>query len=62
MELVDLKKVILIVILALTIVSCELFSPSRWDRVRRENEERGRECYETRSGYVYCKDKYGNYD
>ena len=62
MELVDLKKLILILILALTTVSCELFSPSRWDRVRRENEERGRECYETRSGYVYCKDKYGNYD
>ena len=62
MELVDLKKLILILILALTTVSCELFSPSRWDRVRRKNEERGRECYETRSGYVYCKDKYGNYD
>ena len=58
----SLKKLILITILGMAIVSCELFSPSRWDRVRRENKERGRECYETRSGYVYCKDKYGSYD
>ena len=58
----SLKKLFLIVILALTTVSCELFSPSRWDRVRRENEERGRECYERADGTVYCKDRYGNYD
>ena len=58
----SLKKLFLIVILALTTVSCELFSPSRWDRVRRENEERGRECYERANGTVYCKDRYGNYD
>ena len=57
-----MKKLILITVLGMAVASCELFSPSRWDRVRRENEERGRECYETRSGYVYCKDKYGNYD
>ena len=57
-----MKKLILITALGIVVASCELFNPSRWDRVRRENEERGRECYETRSGYVYCKDKYGNYD
>lgn len=62
MELVDLKKLILILILALTIVSCELFDPNSWDRARQKAADRGRTCYETRSGYVYCKDKYGNYD
>ena len=58
----SLKKLILLVILALTIVGCELVDPNRWARVRRENEERGRECYERANGTVYCKDRYGNYD
>ena len=62
MELMDLKKLFLIVIFALTTVSCELFSPSYWNSVNERRRERGRKCYETRSGYVYCKDTYGNYD
>ena len=57
-----MKKLFLIVILALTTVSCELFSPSYWNSVNERRRERGRKCYETRSGYVYCKDTYGNYD
>ena len=62
MELINLKKLFLLVILALTTVSCELFSPSYWNSVTERSRERGTKCYETRSGYVYCKDKYGNYD
>ena len=60
--MINMKKLILLVIFALTIVSCELFSPSRWERVRRENEESGRTCYERYDGHVYCEDKYGNRD
>ena len=56
MELVDLKKLILILILALTIVSCELFDPNSWDRARQKAAERGRTCYEYSSGYVHCED------
>ena len=56
MELVDLKKLFLIVILALTTVSCELFSPSYWNDVNRSRQERGRKCYKYPSGNVYCED------
>ena len=54
-----MKKLFLLVILALTIVSCELFSPSRWERVKREDQERGVHCYK-QYGNVYCEDRDGN--
>ena len=57
-----MKKLIILIILAITLVGCELVDPNRWARVREENRKNGRECYETSSGYVYCKDKYGNID
>ena len=58
-EMINMKKLFLIVILALTIVSCELFSPSRWERVKREDQERGVHCYK-QYGNVYCEDRDGN--
>ena len=60
MELVDLKKLILIVILALTTVSCELFSPSYWNRVTESRRESGERCYRRYDGTTYCKDRDGN--
>ena len=57
-----MKKIIVLTILDISIVGCELVDPNRWARVRRENEERGREGYERADGTVYCKDRYGNID
>ena len=57
-----MKKLIIVVILAMTAVSCSLFDTEEWNEAKREDAERGRKCYKTSSGYVYCKDKYGNYD
>jgi len=54
-----MKKIIMLVILAMTVVGCELFDSNRWARVQREKEERGVECYE-QYGNVYCKDRAGN--
>ena len=51
-----MKKLFLLVILALTTVSCELFSPSYWNRVDQRMAEKGTECYEYASGYVHCED------
>ena len=51
-----MKKIIMLAILVMTVVGCELFDSERWARIKREDAERGRTCYETRSGYVYCKD------
>ena len=59
-EMINMKKLILIVILALTAVSCELFSPSRWAEYEKDRAERGVKCYEKRSGYIYCEDRDGN--
>ena len=55
-----MKKLFLIVILALTIVSCELFDPNSWDRARQKAADRGRTCYRYSSGYVHCEDADGN--
>ena len=54
-----MKKLILLVILALTIVSCELFDSNSWDRARQKAADRGVRCYE-QYGNVYCEDRDGN--
>ena len=55
-----MKKLILIVILGMTVVSCELFDKKRWDRINREDAERGVKCYKRANGDYYCKDRYVN--
>ena len=55
-----MKKLILIVILAMSTVSCELFSPKEWAAYHERSAERGIRCYERDDGIYYCKDKYGN--
>ena len=60
MELINLKKLILIVILALTTVSCELFSPSRWAEYEKDRAESGRRCHRNSYGNIFCEDGNGN--
>ena len=55
-----MKKIIMLVILAMTVVGCELFDSERWARINREDAERGVRCYKNQYGNMYCKDKYGN--
>ena len=57
--MINMKKLFLIAILALTIVSCELFSPSRWAEYEKYRAERGIHCYK-QYGNIYCKDRDGN--
>ena len=54
------KKILLLVILAMSVVGCELLSPSYWDRVNQRNREEGRTCYKRASGTYYCVDDNGN--
>ena len=54
-ENIHMKKFILTIILAMTLVSCELLDSNSWDRAHRKAAERGRKCYETSSGYYYCE-------
>ena len=54
-----MKKIFLIVILAIITVSCELFSPKEWAAYNKRREERGVGCYR-QYGNVHCEDKDGN--
>ena len=54
------KKILLMIILVMSIVGCELLSPSYWNRVEQSRREEGRRCYKRANGDYYCKDKYGN--
>ena len=54
------KKILLMIILAMSVVGCELFDAKRWDRINREDAERGVRCFERADGVYYCKDRYGN--
>ena len=54
------KKILLMVILAMSVVGCELLSPSYWDDVNQSRRERGVRCFKRANGDYYCKDRYGN--
>ena len=54
------KKILLMVILAVSVVGCELLSPSYWNDVNQSRRERGEKCYRRANGEAYCVDKYGN--
>ena len=55
-----MKKIIMLVILAMTLFSCELLDPSGWERAHQKAAERGRKCYRNQYGNVFCEDRYGN--
>ena len=49
-------KILIIIMLGLSVVSCELFSPKEWGEYNKRRAERGRTCYKYPSGNVYCED------
>ena len=55
-----MKKIIMLAILAMTLVGCELLSPTEWSEYSKRRAERGVECYKDQYGNVYCEDKNGN--
>ena len=54
------KKILLMVILAMSVVGCELLSPKEWSEYNKRRAERGIRCYRRATGEAYCEDKYGN--
>ena len=54
------KKILLMVILAMSVVGCELLSPKEWSEYRERQDGRDIKCYERADGVYYCKDRYGN--
>ena len=51
-----MKKIIMLIILVMTVVGCELLSPTRWAEYEKDRAARGRKCYKYPSGNVYCED------
>ena len=56
----DLKKLILITVLGMAVVSCSLLDNEAYQEMKRERAERGVKCYRYPSGNVYCEDRDGN--
>ena len=54
------KKILLMVILAMSVVGCSARDIALWKEAKQERKERGVKCYERADGVFYCKDKYGN--
>ena len=54
------KKILLMVILAMSVVGCTAHDMALWKEAKQERKERGEKCYEDENGYFYCKDRYGN--
>ena len=52
----NIFKILILVLVGLSVASCELFSPSYWNDVNRSRQERGRTCYERYDGHVRCED------
>ena len=53
-----MKKLIILVILLITVMSCELFDAALWEKARKERRERGEVCERDGTGYYYCYDRY----
>ena len=56
----NIFKILILILVGLSVASCELLSPSRWEEYNRSREERGRTCYKDQYGNVYCEDRDGN--
>ena len=53
-------KILLLIMVAFSVVGCELFDPKGWREAREDMRKRDVQCYEEANGNVYCKDKYGD--
>ncbi|ERK48810.1 hypothetical protein [Leptotrichia sp. oral taxon 879] len=50
----NIFKILILILVGVSMASCELFSPSQ--EYNQSRKERGRECYKYPSGNVYCED------
>lgn len=51
-----MRKIIMLVILAMTVFSCELLDPAGWEKASEYRRKRGRECYRDQYGNYWCED------
>ena len=53
-------KILLLIMVAFSVVGCELFSPKEWKKTNQAWREKGVRCYEEANGNVYCEDRDGS--
>ena len=51
----SLKKLILITVWGMAVVSGEFLNPGECKKTEQYRKERGEKCYRYSSGYVHCK-------
>ena len=51
-----MKKILILIILLTTVISCELFDSNYWDEVDKGMKERGHVCERDEKGYWSCYD------
>ena len=54
------KKILLLVILAMSVVGCTAEDIAIWKDSDRRMAKKGIRCYRRNDGVAYCVDKYGN--
>ena len=59
-EMRNMKKLILLVIFAITTVSCSLLDNEAYQEMKRDRAERGKRCYRNSYGNIFCEDRNGN--
>ena len=52
----NIFKILILILVGLSVASCELFSPSYWNRVDQRMAEKGTKCYKRYDGHVRCED------
>ena len=52
----NIFKILILILVGISVASCELFSPSRWEEYNQSREERGRTCHRDCYGNFYCED------
>lgn len=56
----NMFRIAAVILLGLSVASCELLDPKGWREASEYRRERGIECYENYYGNLVCKDKDGN--
>ena len=51
----NIFKILILILVGVSVASCELFSPSYWNRVNQKMAEKRTKCYR-QYGNFYCED------
>ena len=53
-------KILLLIMVAFSVVGCELFDSKGWREAREDMRKKGVRCYRKSNGNAYCEDRDGS--